>query len=47
MKFDAAMRQVRTVSKEELQRRLEAEKLTNAGKPKRGPKPKNINPQPC
>jgi hypothetical protein len=39
-KFDAAMRQAFSVSKAELQRRLEAEKLVNAGKPKRGPKPK-------
>jgi len=39
-KFDSAMRQVLHVSKEELQRRLEAEKLANKDKPKRGPKPK-------
>lgn len=38
--FDNAMRQVLHVSKEELERRLEAEKLANAGRPKRGPKPK-------
>jgi hypothetical protein len=38
--FDNAMRRVLHVSKEELQRRLEAEKQANAGKPKRGPKPK-------
>lgn len=37
--FDNAMRHVLQVSKEELQRRLEAEKRANAGKPKRGPKP--------
>ena len=37
-KFDSAMRQAFSVSKAELQRRLEAEKLANAGKPKRGPK---------
>lgn len=38
--FDNAMRRVLQVSKAELQQRLEAEKLANAGKPKRGPKPK-------
>jgi hypothetical protein len=38
--FDNAMRRVLHVSKAELQRRLEAEKLANQGKPKRGPKPK-------
>ena len=39
-KFDNAMRRVLQVSKAELQHRLDAEKLANAGKPKRGPKPK-------
>ena len=39
-KFDAAMRHVRTVSKEELQRRIEEDKQAHAGRPKRGPKPK-------
>ena len=38
--FDNAMRRVLHVSKEELERRLEAEKLANKDKPKRGPKPK-------
>ena len=38
--FDSAMRRVLTVSKAELQQRLDAEKLANSGKPKRGPKPK-------
>ncbi len=38
--FDSAMRSVLQVSKAELQQRLDAEKLANAGKPKRGPKPK-------
>lgn len=38
--FDNAMRRVLQVSKTELQQRLDAEKLANAGKPKRGPKPK-------
>ena len=39
-KFNDAMRRVLSVSKAELQRRIDAEKLANAGKPKRGPKPK-------
>lgn len=39
-KFDNAMRQAFQMSKTELQRRLDAEKLANSGKPKRGPKPK-------
>jgi hypothetical protein len=38
--FENVTRRVLSVSKEEIQRRLEAEKLANAGKPKRGPKPK-------
>jgi hypothetical protein len=38
--FDNAMRRVLTVSKTELQRRLDAEKQARANKPKRGPKPK-------
>jgi hypothetical protein len=38
--FDNAMRRVLLVSKSELQQRLDAEKSANAGKPKRGPKPK-------
>jgi hypothetical protein len=38
--FDNAMHRVLRVSKAELQRRLEADKLANQGKPKRGPKPK-------
>ncbi len=38
--FDRAMRQVLTVSKEELNRRLAADKLAHAGDKKRGPKPK-------
>jgi hypothetical protein len=41
-KFDNAMRRVLTVSKAELKRRIEADKLANAGKPKRGPKPKTL-----
>ena len=39
-RFDAALRQVLSVSPEELKRREEAWKRENAGKPKRGPKPK-------
>ena len=38
--FDNAMRRVLQVSKTELQRRLDADKLARADKPKRGPKPK-------
>jgi hypothetical protein len=39
-KFDRAMRRVLTVSKDELQRRIEADKLAHADRPKRGPKPR-------
>jgi hypothetical protein len=38
--FDNAMRRAFQISKTELQRRLDAEKLARADKPKRGPKPK-------
>lgn len=38
--FDATVRQVLSVSKEELQRREAAYKAEREGKPKRGPKPK-------
>jgi len=38
--FDNAMRRVLAVSKAELQRRLDAEKLANKDKPKRGRKPR-------
>ena len=38
--FDNAMRRVLTVSKVELERRLEADRLAKQGRPKRGPKPK-------
>jgi hypothetical protein len=38
--FNAALSQVLTVSKAELQRREEEWKRENADKPKRGPKPK-------
>jgi len=39
-KFDSAMRRVLTVSKAELRRRIDADKLAHADRPKRGPKPK-------
>lgn len=39
-KFDSAMRQILQVSKTDLNRMLDEEKIANAGKPKRGPKPK-------
>jgi hypothetical protein len=42
-KFETALRQVVSVSKEELTRMLEAEKRANEGKPKRGPKPKTAS----
>jgi hypothetical protein len=38
--FENVAARVFSVPKAEIQRRLEAEKLANAGKPKRGPKPK-------
>ena len=38
--FDSAMRRVLTVSKAELQRRIEEDRLAHADRPKRGPKPK-------
>jgi len=39
-RFDNAMRQILQVSKTDLNRMLAEEKAANAGKPKRGPKPK-------
>jgi hypothetical protein len=39
-RFDTAMRQILQVSKTDLNRMLAEEKIANAGKPKRGPKPK-------
>lgn len=39
-RFNAALRQVLSVSKEELNRRLAEEKKLKAGKVKPGPKPK-------
>ncbi len=39
-RFESALKSVLSVSKTELQQRLEAEKIANADKPKRGPKPK-------
>ncbi len=40
MNFENALRQVLTVSKADMNRMLAEEKIANAGKPKRGPKPK-------
>ena len=42
-RFDKGMRTVLSVSREELQRRLDAEKARAAGGPKRGPKPGVLN----
>jgi len=39
-RFDSAMKQILQVSKTDLNRMLAEEKAANAGKPKRGPKPK-------
>ena len=39
-RFDSAMRTILQVSKTDLNRMLAEEKIANAGKPKRGPKPK-------
>ena len=39
--FNDALRQVISVSKTELNRRLEADRQAKADKPKRGPKPKS------
>jgi hypothetical protein len=39
-RFNDALRSVLQVSKDELQQLLVAEKQANAGKPKRGPRPK-------
>ena len=39
-RFDNAMRTILQVSKTDLNRMLAEEKIANAGKPKRGPKPK-------
>lgn len=41
--FDNAVQRILSVSKEELQRRIEADKLAHAGQKKRGPKPKNAS----
>lgn len=43
-RFTNALQQVLTVSKSDLHRMLAAEKSANAGKPKRGPKPKSSAP---
>lgn len=39
-RFNGALRRVMSVSKSELNRRLEADRQAKEGKPKRGPKPK-------
>lgn len=39
-RFSTALRKVLQVSKTDLNRMMEEEKRANAGKPKRGPKPK-------
>jgi len=41
-RFENALSQVLKVSKVELDAMLEAERKTNEGKPKRGPKPKSF-----
>jgi hypothetical protein len=38
--FDKALKAILRVSKDDLKRMLRQEKLANAGKPKRGPKPR-------
>lgn len=43
-RFDRAMKQILQVSKTDLNRMLAEEKAANAGKPKRGPKPKTSVP---
>jgi uncharacterized protein (DUF4415 family) len=45
-RFESTMRQVLSVSKDELNRRLAAEKIANTGKPKRGPKKKTAISKP-
>jgi len=40
-RFNDALRQVMSVSKAELNSRIEADKQSRADKPKRGPKPKS------
>ena len=42
-RFDSAMRTILQVSKTDLNAMLEAEKIANADKPKRGPKPKRLS----
>jgi len=43
-KFTKALRRVLQVSKSDLTQMLADEKIANAGKPKRGPKPKHSRP---
>jgi len=45
--FQNALRQVLKVSKADMNRMLAEEKLANAGKPKRGPKPKSCASAPA
>jgi hypothetical protein len=45
--FENAMRRAFQISKTELQRRLDAEKLARADKPRRGPKPKTSASDPA
>jgi hypothetical protein len=41
-RFQDALKQVMSVSKDDLKEALEKEKFANEGKPKRGPKPKHL-----
>ncbi|HEY7097451.1 MAG TPA: hypothetical protein VH437_12050 [Terriglobales bacterium] len=41
-RFTSALKKVLQVSKTDLNRMLEDERRANAGKPKRGPKPKSL-----
>jgi hypothetical protein len=42
-RFESAMHAILSVSKAELNKALAEEKTANAGKPKRGPKPKHAS----
>jgi hypothetical protein len=42
-RFNVALRRVMHVSKDDLNRRMEKEKASREGKPKRGPKPKRVS----
>lgn len=41
-RFNGALRRVMRVSKDDLSRRMDEEKASHAGKPRRGPKPKPV-----